>query len=195
VGKPILFAIAIIIIVFLPLFTLEGVEGKTFRPLAYTVALAMLGSLVYALFLAPVLSDVLMRRNSTEDGKLGMDERILNAILKPYRPLVEYFVNNRNVAIMMSGGLLLVGMAIFPFLGSEFTPKLQEGTIVVRLTMAPSISINASKRNTSIVERRLLKIPEVIEVTSRIGRGEVGAHADPINSAEMYLILKDKDEW
>lgn len=195
VGKPILFAIAIIIIVFLPLFTLEGVEGKTFRPLAYTVALAMLGSLVYALFLAPVLSDVLMRRNSTEDGKPGMDERILNAILKPYRPLVEYFVNNRKVAIMMSGGLLLLGMAIFPFLGSEFTPKLQEGTIVVRLTMAPSISINESKRNTSIVERRLLKIPEVIEVTSRIGRGEVGAHADPINSAEMYIILKDKDEW
>jgi len=86
-------------------------------------------------------------------------------------------------------------MVIFPFLGSEFTPKLQEGTIVVRLTMAPSISINESKRNTLIVERRLLKIPEIIEVTSRIGRGEVGAHADPINSAEMYVILKPKDEW
>ncbi|GFO71262.1 cobalt-zinc-cadmium resistance protein CzcA [Bathymodiolus japonicus methanotrophic gill symbiont] len=195
VGKPILFAIAIIIIVFLPLFTLEGVEGKTFRPLAYTVALAMLGSLIYALFLAPVLSDVLMRRNSTKDGKPGLDERILNALLKPYRPLVEYFVNNRKIAVALSAGLLLLGMVIFPFLGSEFTPKLQEGTIVVRLTMAPSISINESKRNTLIVERRLLKIPEVIEVTSRIGRGEVGAHADPINSAEMYIILKDKDEW
>ena len=195
VGQPILFAIAIIIIVFLPLFTLQGVEGKTFRPLAYTVSLAMLGSLVYALFLAPVLSDVLMRRKSASDGKLGMDERILNALLKPYRPLVEYFVNNRKLAIVLSGGLLLVGLAVFPFLGSEFTPKLQEGTIVVRLTMAPSISINESKRNTSIVERRLLKIPEVIEITSRIGRGEVGAHADPINSAEMYIILKDKDEW
>jgi heavy metal efflux system protein len=195
VGKPILFAIAIIIIVFLPLFTLEGVEGKTFRPLAYTVALAMLGSLIYALFLAPVLSDVVMRRKSADTEKPDLDERILNALLRPYRPLVEYFVNNRKVAIMMSGGLLLLGMAVFPFLGSEFTPKLQEGTIVVRLTMAPSISINESKRNALIVERRLLKIPEVIEVTSRIGRGEVGAHADPINSAEMYIILKDKDEW
>ncbi|WP_404361544.1 efflux RND transporter permease subunit [Methylotuvimicrobium sp. KM1] len=196
VGKPILFAIAIIIIVFLPLFTLEGVEGKTFRPLAYTVALAMLGSLVYALFIAPVLSDVLMRRASVQaDGKISLDERILNALLKPYRPLVEYFVNHRKVAIFLSGGLLLLGMAVFPFLGSEFTPKLQEGTIVVRLTMAPSISINESKRNALIVERRLLKIPEVIEVTSRIGRGEVGAHADPINSAEMYIILKDKNEW
>ncbi|MCK5889085.1 MAG: efflux RND transporter permease subunit [Methylococcales bacterium] len=195
VGQPILFAIAIIIIVFLPLFTLEGVEGKTFRPLAYTVALAMLGSLIYTLFLAPVLSDMVMRRKSIDDGKLGLDERILNAILKPYRPLVEFFVHHRKMAVALSGGLLFLGIVIFPFLGSEFTPKLQEGTIVVRLTMAPSISINESKRNTLIVERRLLKIPEVIEVTSRIGRGEVGAHADPINSAEMYLILKDKDEW
>lgn len=196
VGQPILFSIAIIIIVFLPLFTLEGVEGKTFRPLAYTVSLAMLGSLIYALFLAPVLSDLLMRRKPVDvQGKPGLDERILNVLLKPYRPAVEYFVNNRKVAVITSGGLLLLGMAVFPFLGSEFTPKLQEGTIVVQLTMAPSISINESKRNTLIVERRLLKIPEVVEVTSRIGRGEVGAHADPINSAEMYVILKDKDEW
>ncbi len=196
VGQPILFAITIIIIVFLPLFTLEGVEGKTFRPLAYTVALAMLGSLLYALFLAPVLSDLMMRRNTNpKDGKTPLDERILNALLKPYQPMVEYFINHRTTAIGLAGGLLLTGVLIFPFLGSEFTPKLQEGTIVVRLTMAPSISINESKRNTQIVERRLLKIPEVIEVTSRIGRGEVGAHADPINSAEMYVILKPEDEW
>lgn len=147
----------------------------------------MLGSLVYALFLAPVLSAVLMRRKSISAEKPDLGERILNALLKPYRPLVVYFVNNRKMAVALSGGLLLLGILIFPFLGSEFTPKLQEGTIVVRLTMAPSISINESKRNTLIVERRLLNIPEVIEVTSRIGRGEVGAHADPINSAEMYV--------
>ncbi len=196
VGKPILFAIAIIIIVFMPLFTLEGVEGKTFRPLAYTVALAMLGSLIYALFLAPVLSHLLMKRTKHQAGTgPGLDERILNALLKPYRPLVEKFVAQRRMAIIMAVGLLLLGMLVFPFLGSEFTPKLQEGTIVVRLTMAPSISITESKRNTLLVEKRLLKIPEVIEVTSRIGRGEVGAHADPINSAEMYVILKPKDEW
>ena len=89
----------------------------------------------------------------------------------------------------------MTGASWWPFLVSEFTPKLQEGTIVVRLTMAPSISINESKRNTLIVERRLLKIPEVVEVTSRIGRGEIGAHADPINSAEMFVILKSEDTW
>ena len=196
VGQPILFAISIIIIVFLPLFTLEGVEGKTFRPLAYTVALAMLGSLIYALFLAPVFSYLIMRKDQPRaDGKPNLDVRILNAILKCYDPMVRYFVDNRKLAILLAGGLFLVGAVIFPFLGSEFTPKLREGTIVVRLTMAPSISITESKRNTLIVERRLLKLPEVVEVTSRVGRGEVGAHADPINSAEMYVILKPKDEW
>ncbi len=196
VGQPILFAISIIIIVFLPLFTLEGVEGKTFRPLAYTVALAMLGSLIYALFLAPVFSDLIMRKEKPRaDGKPNLDVRILNAILKPYRPMVAYFVDNRKMAIALSGGLFLIGAVLFPFLGAEFTPKLREGTIVVRLTMAPSIAITESRRNTLIVERRLLKIPEVIETTSRVGRGEVGAHADPINSAEMYVILKPKDEW
>ena len=161
VGQPILFAIAIIIIVFLPLFTLQGVEGKTFRPLAYTVALAMLGSLLYALLLAPVLSDLLMRKKPQDQQHPGLDERILKALLKPYRPMVSWFIARRQMAIMTAGGLLLLGIIIFPFLGSEFTPKLQEGTIVVRLTMAPSISITESKRNTLIVERKLLKIPEV----------------------------------
>ena len=195
VGQPILFAIAIIVIVFLPLFTLEGVEGKTFRPLAYTVALAMLGSLIYALLLAPVLSNLLMRKKAKRGDRKDVDERILAALLKPYRPVLHYFVNHRKFAIATAAGLLFVGGLIFPFLGSEFTPKLQEGTIVVRLTMAPSIAISESKRNTLIVERKLLKIPEVSGVTSRIGRGEVGAHADPINSAEMYVLLKPESEW
>ncbi len=196
VAQPILFAITIIIIVFLPLFSLESVEGKTFRPLAYTVALAMLGSLIYALFLAPLLSNMLMQRKSTTKSKTpALNENILTALLTFYRPLVEYFIHNRHYAVALAAGLLLLGAGVFPFLGSEFAPKLQEGTIVVRLTMAPSISINESKRNTLIVEKRLLKIPEVVEVTSRIGRGEVGAHADPINSAEMYVLLKNKDQW
>ena len=80
-------------------------------------------------------------------------------------------------------------------MGSEFTPTLQEGTLVLRMTMAPSISLRESTETTLRVERRLMQIPEITQVVSRIGRGEVGAHADPINSAEMYLILKPEDEW
>ncbi len=195
VGRPITFAISIIIIVFLPLFTLQGVEGKTFRPLAYTVALAMLGSLIYALFAAPVFSDLLMRRPQKGPDGDHQEPLIVRLILKPYRPAVCFFVRSRGAAVGLAVSLLIIGVIIFPFLGSEFTPKLNEGTIVVRLTMAPSISLEESKRNTLLVERRLLAIPEVITVTSRVGRGEVGAHADPINSAEMYVILKPKDQW
>jgi len=193
VARPVAFAIAIIVIVFLPLFTLQGVEGKTFRPLAYTTALAMFGSLVFALVMAPVLSSLFMRRTGTNRTPIG--ERVVQRLIHYYRPLVTFFVHRRSWAIALAGGLLLLGASAFPFLGSEFTPTLQEGSIVLRLTMAPSISLTEAKATVQRVERRLMQIPEVTGVVTRIGRGEVGAHSDPINSAEMYLLLKDRDEW
>jgi cobalt-zinc-cadmium resistance protein CzcA len=192
VGRPILFAISIIVIVFLPLFTLEGVEGKTFRPLAYTVALAMFGSLVFSIMLAPVLSNLLLKRPS---GGPTFGDRMLRRITGIYQPIVTAFVNSRRLAISVSVVLLIIGVGIFPQLGSEFTPALQEGTIVVRLTMAPSISLTESTRLTMLVERRIMGIDEVTGVVTRIGRGEVGAHTDPVNSAEMYVGLKPESEW
>ncbi len=227
VGRPIVFAIAIIIVVFLPLFTLQGVEGKTFRPLAYTVALAMLGSLVYALLAAPMVSELLLRRKRVQggggrvagsvDGPDGHPQAsregftaspggpalsapqgevwLVRKLLRLYRPWVAWFVARPRAAVILAGVLFVIGAAVFPFLGSEFTPKLREGTLVVRLTMAPSIALEESKRLTLIAERRLMTIPEVTGVTSRIGRGEVGAHTDPVNSAEMYVLLKPKDQW
>ncbi len=196
VGRPIVFAIFIIIIVFLPLFTLQGVEGKTFRPLAYTVALAMFGSLIFALIQAPMFSDLLMRRPKATKGDAKPRESfVVRILLKPYRPLISYFVRARWAAVVLSVVLITIGVLIFPRLGSEFTPTLKEGTIVVRLTMAPSISLVESTRITMIVERRVMNIQEVKEVVTRIGRGEVGAHADPVNSAEMYVLLKPKSEW
>ncbi len=196
VGRPIAFAISIIVIVFLPLFTLQGVEGKTFRPLAYTVALAMLGSLVFALFIAPMLSNLLMRPPTARAASAAPQEgAIVRWLLKWYRPLVQSFVVHRGRAIGLGVGLLAIGTFIFPRLGAEFTPELQEGTMVLRLTMAPSISLTESTRLTTLVEQRLMKIPEITGVVSRIGRGEVGAHTDPINSAEMYILLRPKDAW
>ena len=198
VARPILFAIAIIIIVFLPLFTLQGVEGKTFRPLAYTVALAMFGSLFYAIALAPMFSSLLMRKpkksnhNKTEEARQVF---ILRLLTKIYKPIVTIFVDQKILAIALSATLLASGIWIAPQLGREFTPQLQEGTIVIGMTMPPSISIKESTRITQIVERRLTEFPEIIGVVSRIGRGEVGAHADPINSAEMFIQLKPKDQW
>ena len=196
VGRPVAFAIAIIVIVFLPLFTLQGVEGKTFRPLASTVSMAMAGSLVFALTAAPILIDMLMRRKKKSRSALsGQEPFIVRLLLVPYKPLVGFFVQMRWAAVTLAALMLFIGILIFPRLGSEFTPKLNEGTIVVRLTMAPSISLEESKINALRVERRILTVPEVTGVTTRVGRGEVGAHADPVNSAEMFVLLTHPTEW
>ncbi|MCD6377070.1 MAG: efflux RND transporter permease subunit [Caldisericaceae bacterium] len=196
VVRPIAFAITIIIVVFLPLFTLQGVEGKTFKPLAFTVSLAMLGSLIFTLFLAPLFAHLLMRRAKNK-GKAQAAQEIwmVRLLQKTYKPIIRFFVKRRIFAIALALVLLLTGVVIFPQLGSEFTPTLQEGTIILRLTMAPSISLTESTRLTQIVERRVMQVPEVEHVVTRIGRGEVGAHTDPINSAEMYILLKPKEQW
>lgn len=208
--KPITFAVIIIIIVFLPLFILHGVEGKTFKPLAYTIALAMFGSLLFGVFVAPVLFSFFMKIPSKKKHNEKREDKNLNSknsaqeedqiwilrfLIKIYKPIVTFFVKKRIAAIVLAVILILIGIIIFPQLGSEFTPSLQEGTLVLRMTMAPSISLTESTRLTLIAERRLMKVPEVTGVVTRIGRGEVGAHADPVNNAEMLILLKPKEQW
>ena len=194
-GKPIMFAILIVVIVFLPLLSLQGVEGKTFKPLAMTIIIAMLGSLLYALVFAPALSTLILRKKEKGEKKIPFGERLVNGLLSIYKPPLQFFVNHRKISILITAGLAVVGFLVFPFLGKEFTPELQEGTLVVRATMAPSISLTASKETAFLLEKQLLKFPEVTRVVSRVGRGEVGAHADPVNSAEMYVSLKPRGEW
>src|SRR5690554_714138 len=194
VARPILFAISIIIIVFLPLFTLQGVEGATFRPLAYTVAVAMLGSLVFALIVAPVASSLLMRRPQEDADKPQKD--IVSLLLKGYQPLVETMVARRGVALTIAAVVLLIGILVAPRLGSEFVPRFNEGDLLIRATMAPSISLEKAETTIGVFERQLIAaFPEVTQVVSRIGRGEVGAHADPVNNAEIFVALKPQDEW
>jgi len=199
VGRPIVFAIAIIIIVFLPLFTLQGVEGKTFRPLAYTVALAMLGSLLYALFQAPVLSTLLMRRSGRQPVENQNDKSrealMVRALLVVYRPIIRIFIRFRWLAVALAVALLAIGAVVYPRLGTEFTPRLEEGDIMVNLSFAPSASLTEAKRNVMLIERRFLQIPEVAEVVSRIGRGEVGAHSAPVNVSHMNVLLKPESQW
>ena len=197
VVKPIAFAIAIIIVVFLPLFTLQGYEGKTFRPLAFTVSLAMLGSLLFAIFVAPVLSEMLMKRpTARERDKVGFADRLLNGLIGVYRPLIQMFVRTRMLAVLLAVAILAIGLAIFPRLGSEFVPRLNEGDLLVRVTMAPSIALEEARETVTRFERQLLEtFPEVDRVVSRVGRGEVGAHADPVNNAEAFVGLKPQGEW
>lgn len=196
VVRPIVFAIFIIIIVFIPLFTLQGVEGKTFRPMAFTIALAMAGSLLFALFIVPVFAGFVMRKPDKSEN----DERVsqiflVRLLLSLYTPIVRFFVNHRMFALLIATILTVTGILIYPRLGTEFTPRLEEGDIIINITMAPSIALSETKRITLLAEKRLLEIPEIHEVTSRVGRGEVGAHADPTNSVHALVNLKPESEW
>jgi cobalt-zinc-cadmium resistance protein CzcA len=189
VMRPIAFATIIIITVFSPLFGLQGVEGKTFRPLAHTVALAMLGSLTFALILTPALTAIFLR--PPERPKRVFIRRISRLYLR----ILGFFLDRRWIAVASAVAILALGAGILPILGSEFTPRLQEGTLIIRLRMAPSISLEGSQRTAQVVERRLMAVPEVSGVVSRIGRGEVGAHADPVNNAELLVLLRPKEQW
>ena len=194
VMRPIFFAILIIIVVFLPLFALQGVEGKTFRPLAQTVSLAMLGSLIFAVLLAPVLCLHLMKQPKASKKKVLPG--VVDLLVAVYRPIIWLFVRVRLFAVLLAGGLMIVGLLAFPQLGSEFVPRLNEGDLLVRLTMAPSISLDEARETATRFEKRLIRqFPEVKRVVTRVGRGEVGAHADPVNSAESFVGLNPADQW
>ncbi|MBY9068037.1 CusA/CzcA family heavy metal efflux RND transporter [Hyphomonas sp. WL0036] len=187
---PLIAAVAVVIIVFLPLFALQGVEGKTFRPLAAAAALAMLGSLIYAALIAPAMAFGLMRPPKTV-AEAGPDR-----IGRLVQPLAAFFVHKRIAAIALALGLLVAGGFAASRLGSEFTPALEEGDIILRITMAPSISLTEAASTVTRVENRLLTdFPEISSVVSRIGRGEVGAHADPVNSSESFVALKPRKDW
>ena len=198
--QPIVFAISIIIIVFIPLFALQGVEGKTFRPLAYTVSLAMGGSLLFAILLAPVFSYLLMRAPRRREGDAGSGEAkelwIVRLLQLPYRPVVSLFVRQRWLAVLLAFLMLAIGAWTFPKLGSEFVPRLNEGDILVQATAAPSISLDTSAQAMLRFERMVLEnFPEVRRVVTRTGSGEVGAHAHGVNSSEVFLDLHPQEQW
>ncbi|MGH7500409.1 MAG: efflux RND transporter permease subunit, partial [Longimicrobiales bacterium] len=246
VARPVFFGITIIILVFLPLFTLQGVEGTMFRPLAYTIAIAMLGSLIFSLTAAPVLASLLLKRpdpTTRAPGRVGAwlrrlvpgssdlaprfftlipggippadapdgtgsvggagdhgavphhETRFVRWVQDRYRPMLLWSLDNRRAVLGATAALLVAGVAIFPFLGREFIPTLNEGTMLVRATMAPSISLDQATETIMRIEREFMRFPEVTQVVSRIGRGEVGAHADPVNNSEIFVDLKPESEW
>ncbi|MFV2007880.1 MAG: efflux RND transporter permease subunit, partial [Longimicrobiales bacterium] len=191
VGRPITFAIIIIIVVFLPLFTLEGVEGKLFKPMAFTVSFAMLGSLIFSLTVIPVLSSFFLRAGSEKDTW------IMRLIRGPYERSLDWAMDNRG---QMTGGavLLLVGsLALFPFLGTEFVPALEEGSVLLRVTFAPSTGLDEAVTAANRMERMVLSDfgDEVETLVSKIGRAEVGGDPEPVNNVEMYMGLRPEREW
>lgn len=189
VNRPIVFSIAIIIVVFLPLFTLEGVEGKMFAPMAFTIAFALAGSLLVAIVVAPVLSLYLLKQAPSKELALV---RILKAA---YRPLLAGALRFKFAVMGLAAAALLGSLALVPRLGTEFIPTLEEGSILIGVTLAPSISLEEGTKLVMEMEREIVRLGPVAEVISRIGRPEAGSHPHPVNYAEVHIELKPFREW
>lgn len=190
VGRPVVFAISIIIIVFLPLFTLEGVEGKLFAPMAYTISFAMIGALVLALTYVPVASSLALR-----SGDAHGEPRFVRWLKKGYRPLLAAAVT-RPRRVMGSAVLALVAsLVLFPFLGSEFVPTLREGTLLIRGTLPPGANLPGTAEYAARMESAIRTFPQVTGVYSRVGRAEVGGDPEPVNTIEALVNLEPIEEW
>ena len=189
VNRPIVFSIAIIIVVFLPLFSLEGVEGKMFSPMAFTIAFALLGSLLVAILVAPVLSLLLLKQAPHRELALV---RVLKAV---YRPLLAGALRFKYAVAGVAAAALLASLALVPRLGTEFIPTLEEGSILIGVTMAPSISLEEGTKLVMAMEREITGFEPVEEIISRIGRPEAGSHPHPVNYAEVHIELKPLGEW
>jgi len=187
--RPIFFAVGIIIIVYLPILSLEGVEGKMFRPMALTVIFALIGSLVLTFTLMPVLASFFMR--PTEHRETWLVRRANHY----YRPLLTKAAGHPGWTVIIAAGVFLLSLIPIPFMGSEFIPKLDEGAIVVQAARPPSISLNESIKTTLWIERTLRKFPEVTQVVSRTGAPEVATDPDGVELSHVFVNLKPKDEW
>ena len=188
VANPIAFAILIIIVVFLPLFALEGLEGKLFTPMAFAISFAMAGSLLLTLTLIPVLAAIVLKPKEERDTWL------VRVIKSQYVPLLSWALDNKKPVVGGAVALLVLSLALFPFLGKEFMPQLQEGSIMWRVTSIPSASLEQSIEVSKRIENALSEYPEVSTTVAMIGRAEKGETADA-NYMEIYTELKPESGW
>jgi len=189
VANPIAFAILIIIVVFLPLFSLTGLEGKLFKPMALTITFAMAGSLILSLTLVPVLAALILK------PKEEKDTFVVRRAKAVYLPLLDWALGHKKQVMVAAVALLAGSLALFPFLGKEFMPTLQEGTIMFRITGIPSTSLDESIRVSNLVDTTLRqRFPQVRSVLATIGRAEKGETAD-VNYMEVLLDMKPETEW
>jgi Cu/Ag efflux pump CusA len=190
VGRPVFYAVIIIVVVFAPLFTLEGVEGRLFQPMAVSIVLAMLVSLVVALVVMPALASYGFRR-----GLRHRTSPVFAPLEWLYRRLLRSALKRRWLVVLAAFGLLAGALALVPRLGTEFVPELEEGTINIRVTLAPSASLETALEVAARLERALMEVPEVTYASSRVGRAELGGDPEPVSNIEIYVGLRPAAEW
>jgi cobalt-zinc-cadmium resistance protein CzcA len=190
VATPVVSGILIIIIVFLPLLTLQGLEGKLFTPVALTIVFALSGSLVLSLTVIPVIASYLLKEVSHEEPWLPRQ------LQKLYQPALVWCLANSKKVFIAAGSLLAVTVLVFTQIGSTFMPTMDEGDIIVQLEKLPSITLEESVALDLQVQKNLRKnIPEIIDVVGRVGSDELGLDPMSLNDTDTFLILKPKKQW
>lgn len=190
VARPVVFAVAIIAIVYLPILSLRGIEGKMFVPMALTVIFALLGSLILSLTYVPAMMTLILR------GKVSEKESFLIRWSKKiYAPAFSFVGRYRAQALAIAVALVFISGAIFPYLGSEFIPRLDEGDLALQVQQLPSVSLEQSVKTTTNVEKVLMEFPEVKTVISKTGRAEVATDPMSVDFSDLYIALKPHDEW
>ncbi len=190
VARPIFFAGAIILVVFMPLFSFEGVEAKLFQPMAISIMLAIMAAVIVALVIVPALASFLFKQGIRERESLVL--KPLNAL---YRHGLGWALSHAVIVMLVAAILVGSALAIVPRLGTEFVPELEEGTINLRVTLAPSASLETSLALTPKLEKMLMEFPEVTYALSRVGRAEIGGDPEPVNNIEIFIGLKPVAEW
>lgn len=188
VGRPIAFAITIVIVVFLPILTLEATEGIMFKPLAYTVMLALGGSIVFALAIAPVLASWFLNEKPYKES------RFFCGLKNGYRRLLESALKAKRLVFVLLAVLVVASGFFLTRIGTEFIPVLDEGSISVDISMAPSISLEEAEKTVRRVTAEIMQVEGIREVVAMIGRPEAGGHPHPINFSMIHVELDQPKE-
>jgi len=190
--RPVFFARAIIVTAYLPIFTLQSVEGRLFKPMAWTVSFALLGALIFSIFVGPVLAEIVFRKGVRE-----WHNPVMDFLRRNYRQTVRWALENRKLTLA-AAGLVLVGTFVLLFsgmVGSEFLPHLDEGAIWVRGTLAPSTGPTEGTHIMNEARLVLASFPEVKQVISQVGRPDDGTDTTGFFNTEYFVDLKQKEEW
>ena len=190
VARPLTFAVLIILAVYVPILTFQRIEGKLFRPMAVTIALAVIGSLLLTLTLIPVLSSLLFRRPPSE-----RESPLLRWLRRPYLPTLRWCLRLPWVPVTAAGALVALSLLAFTHLGKEFLPELDEGDLWLRLTFPLGISVEGVRPYIKDVRDRIRAFPEVRVVTSQVGAPDDGTDPEAADNAEFFIGLRPREEW
>jgi len=190
VRRATMFGELIIVVVYLPILALSGIEGKMFKPMALTVIFALTGAFILSLTYVPAALTFVLRGRVAES-----ESSIIRRAQRLYRPALEFVMQRRRPALAAALTLVVVSGALFPFLGAEFIPRLDEGALALESRLLPGVALSHSVKTFSEAERALREFPEVTKVVSKIGSAEVATDPMGVESGDVYIALKPRDEW